>query len=246
MSVIWTLTGNSGACDLVLIKNKSFLNGLGMEVHLRTKIQTWWSYIEAAALQIGDSILEVKGGKDATYWINQEEGPQLENGAEFSLSGYKVHFKRTNGHQHRYRIDFGNGNVVAIEVFKDFVRMNVRAGNADDFAGALGMMGHYPDGKLVGRDGKTVIKDTDAMGLEWQVVPGDGPMLFHDAGVGVHHPKKCVMPTDTKETKKRRLGESMITQEDAEEACARVSEEEFDTCVFDVLATNDKEMAGSY
>ena len=108
------------------------------------------------------------------------------------------------------------------------------------------MMGRYPDGKLVGRDGKTVIKDTDTFGQEWQVVPADGPMLFYDAGEGVHHPQTCMMPTDTQETKKRRLGESMITQEDAEEACARVNEEEFDMCVFDVLATNDKDMAGSY
>ena len=44
--------------------NPAFGNGLGLRVHIRTKIHTWWSYIESAVVMIGDGILEVKGGED--------------------------------------------------------------------------------------------------------------------------------------------------------------------------------------
>jgi len=45
---------------------------------------------------------------------------------------------------------------------------------------------------------------------------------------------------------RRRLGEVFITKEEAAQACARVDEADRDACIFDVLATNDKDMAGSY
>ena len=51
---------------------------------------------------------------------------------------------------------------------------------------------------------------------------------------------------ETKASKKRRLGETMTTQKDAEAACAEVSQEELDPCLFDVQATNDKDIADSY
>ena len=31
-----------GGCDLVLLSNPGFSNGLGMDIHVRTVIKTWW------------------------------------------------------------------------------------------------------------------------------------------------------------------------------------------------------------
>ena len=83
--------------------------------------------------------------------------------------------------------------------------------------------------------------------FQWQVRHSE-PMLFHEVG-GPQYPEDlCEMP-DLKAAasrKKRRLGESMLTEEDAAIACSRVAAYDRDACIFDVLATNDKDLAGSY
>ena len=63
---------------------------------------------------------------------------------------------------------------------------------------------------------------------------------------GVQPPLKCVMPSDVKKSQARRLGESVLTREDAELACSHVSEQYKTSCIFDVLVTNDLDVAGSY
>ena len=100
---------------------------------------------------------------------------------------------------------------------------------------------------MLARDGATILEDANDFGQEWQV-HGNEPMLFHSLGDGVHYPQVCVMPNTAigMAEKRRRLGESMITEEDAFIACAHADEENRDACVFDVLATNDKELAGAY
>ena len=59
-----------------------------------------WSYIDSAVLRLGDHTLEVKGGKkDATYWIDFQEGNDLVNGEEGSLGGFSYHVKVIDGHR---------------------------------------------------------------------------------------------------------------------------------------------------
>ena len=38
----------------MLVKSPNFDNGKGLEMHIRTKIVTWWSFIESAVVKIGD------------------------------------------------------------------------------------------------------------------------------------------------------------------------------------------------
>jgi hypothetical protein len=53
------------------------------------------------------------------------------------------------------------------------------------------------------------------------------------------------MPSAT--SVRRRLSESSISQEDAEIAGVRVGDEtDRNACIFDVIATNDKDLAGAY
>ena len=42
----------------------------------------------------------------------------------------------------------------------------------------MGILGTYPEGKRVGCDGKSVIKDVNVYGQEWQVT-AEEPKLFH-------------------------------------------------------------------
>jgi hypothetical protein len=57
----------------------------------------------------------------------------------------------------------------------------------------------------------------------------------------------CILPSAMHvEEKRRRLGEAVVSETMAELACATVTGMERDACVFDVLATDDVEMAGAY
>lgn len=238
----------TGACDLVLLHNPGFANGLGMDIHIRTKIDTWWSYIETAVLRIGTDTFEVKGGDGLNYWINGNPGrTNLKNGRALGrkLGGkYKIRFRWLNDRQHQFRVDLDNGDVVIFKTFKEFVRVNVQTNTAEDFSSSVGLMGSYPEGVHFARDNSTVIEDVNVFGNDWQVQSSES-MLFHKRD-GPQHPTQCTMPTVTEDGRKRRLGEAAISREDAELACARVDTHDRDACVFDVLATNDKDMAGSY
>ena len=72
-------------------------------------------------------------------------------------------------------------------------------------------------------------------------------MLFHSVGK-VQAPMKCMLPDERARMtqKRRRLGESMLTEGDAAVACARVSKQDRDACIFDVLALNDIDAAAAY
>jgi len=235
-----------GGCDLVLLKNPAFANGLGLNVHIRTNIKTWWSHIKSAAVQIGDHTLEIMASTgSSSYWINGGDEIEFKTG-DATIGDFPVHFKVVNDHHTIARVDLGNGDAIGVETFKDFVRVNIKDKSQTAFQGSVGLLGAYENGSKVGRDGKTVFDNTDEFGQEWMVRAAD-TLLFHDMDAA-QLPLVCAMPDETtiKEAR-RRLGEASISEEDAGLVCARVTEGiHRDACIFDVMATQDKEMAGSY
>jgi hypothetical protein len=56
-----------GECDLVLLHNAAFESGMGIDVHIRTKIRRDMSYISSAALKIGKDVLEVAAHRQAAH-----------------------------------------------------------------------------------------------------------------------------------------------------------------------------------
>jgi len=223
-----------GACDLVLLQNHVFDNNKGMDIHIRTKFTKQWSYIESAVLRIGKETLEVTGGTDLEeyYWINKVANGNLDHG----IAGFKTEYKKVNSKQRQFIVYLGldKGKII-LQTFKDFVRVDVEDGSRAVFRGSVGLMGVYGTGEKVGRDKTTVIPDTNAFGLEWQV-QGSETMLFHNVD-GVQAPERCAMPRRT--IAHRRLGEVNMSMADAEFACSRVNASDRDACIFDVLATND-------
>jgi hypothetical protein len=207
-----------------------------------------WSYIKTAAVRIGNDVLEVSGGKERKYWVNGVEG-SYDADFEFSSLNLKVnanHIEECNCT--RVRIDLDNADAIGFETMKDFVRVNVHQTDPKwkKFANARGLMGSHPYGVTFARDGDTIIEDSNAFAQEWQVLATE-PTLFHTIE-GPQHPTKCIMPTELpKEEQRRHLGESIISRDDAELACAHVlNGDERDACIFDVMATNDKEIAFAY
>ena len=89
-------------------RRQAFPNG-GMDIHIRTKINTWWSFIESAVLQLGSDLLEVKGGPTGgQYWINGVAGSEGDSN-KMPFSAYRLTTHRVSNGQMKYRIDFGNG-----------------------------------------------------------------------------------------------------------------------------------------
>lgn len=236
-----------GGCDLVLFEKEDFDDGVGLTVHIRTQIKKTWSHIKSAAIRIGDHVLELSAERDQTLvrWNGAQKGHNLEPG-EASLGHYPVKFVRINGHQTRTRIDLGGklGDAISVDTFKEFVRVNFSTKTHKKYVGSRGLLGSYPNGEMLARDGNTRMENaTDAFGQEWRVGAGDR-MLFHDADpaglVGT-----CNMPDLSKS--RRRLGESGVNKEDAAKACSTVADpKRRDDCIFDILATDDLDMAGSY
>jgi hypothetical protein len=205
-----------------------------------------WSYIKTAAIRVGHDVLEIAGGSQPKYWINGVEGS---GDADFAFSSLNLRVEVTHiANLTRVRMDLQNADAIGFETIKDFVRVNVHQTDPKwkKFASARGLMGSHPYGVTLARDGVTIIDDTNAFAQEWQVLATE-PTLFHVVE-GPQNPSKCVMPTELpQEDKRRNLGESMISREDAELACAQaMNPEDKDACIFDVLATNDKEIAMAY
>lgn len=234
-----------GVCDLVLLQNPTFQNNLGMAIHIRTTRTRMWSYVSSAAVKIGDETFEVKGGKDSNdYWINYHKGDdKIETSMlSKSIAGYPINFKQVSEKSREFQIDLGMGSAIVIGTWNAFVSVKIRGGRSEDFEDSLGLMGTYGKGLKMARDGATTIDDNNAFGQEWQVLTSE-PKLFHNTE-GPQAPEKCEIPSASE--MRRRLRQSVISKEDAELACSRVSVEDFDLCVFDVLATNDKASAGAY
>ena len=241
-----------GGCDLVLLDNPDFANGLGMRVHIRTKINTWWSYVETAVIQIGDQTLEVTGGEHNKEWfrINGVANSPMEEKKwiKHNLAGLVLR-TRQNGFRREAFIYLGNGERIGLSAYYDFVKVDIKGEEGSEhYTGSHGLLGRFPDGKRVGRDGETFIEDVNAYGQEWQVT-AEEPKLFHsysDEWV-VPAGQSCAMPEETEAKvalRRRRLADGM-PMEEAEKACEHLKqfEDDFKACVFDVIATQDTKMA---
>ena len=242
-----------GGCDLVLLDNPNFKDGLGMRVHIRTKIETWWSYVESAVVQIGGETVEITSGKKGQWlFINGVPNEPLEEKKWYmgKVSGLHVRYREDGGNGEA-RIYFGNSKSkqLLLRTFGEFVKVNIDAEGSNHYKGSHGLLGRYPDGKRVARDGETFIKDVNEFGQEWQVKPYE-PRLFrsYEGDWVVPAEKKCVMPVDTAEKqrlRRRRLAEG-IPVDQAELACARLATDDRKACIFDVISTQDIAMANSW
>jgi hypothetical protein len=95
------------------------------------------------------------------------------------------------------------------------------------------------------RDGLTELDDYIMLGNEWQVLPLEN-MLFHDISKP-QFPEKCIETEDPCGDRRRRLGESSITEGQAEAACASIEDpSDRKDCVNDILATQYIGMVGAY
>jgi hypothetical protein len=229
-----------GECDLVLLHSSEFGSGLGLDVHIRTKLRRDMSYISGATVRIGKDILEVDS--QGVYYFNGKVGAPLPD----ELSGFAFSHTQPTDKQHLFEVDLGSGEKINVKTYKDFVSVLIEEGQLNNFGDSVGLMGDFGQGRMIARDGTTVLDDANAFGQEWQVRDTE-PTLFQRDRLP-QYPLECTMPTPVKASQlRRRLAESSVDEAAAEKACAHWGKGK-DDCVFDVLTTSDLEMAlvGAY
>lgn len=233
-----------GVCDLVLLRSASFGNNAGLEIQVRTKRARIWSFVSAVAVQIGNDTLEVMGGLENEYWINGEKGVELSDSSVLakSISGHAIQFTQSSRKSREFVVVLHGGTKVLIKTWNSYVSVSIEGAHIEDFGDSMGLMGTFPDGTKLGRDNITAIDDMNTFGQEWQVLESE-PKLFHETRAP-QAPEKCHVPSTAQI--RRRLGQSIISKENAELACSHLRDENFDLCVFDIMATNDIDAAGAY
>jgi hypothetical protein len=225
----------NGECDLIFLQNKEFESGLGMDLHIRTKIRRDMSYISSAVLRIGSDVLEVES--QGVYYLNGVAGAELPS----EFSGFEFSHTQPTDTQHIFEVHLGGRERIKLKTYKDFVSVLIEQAQQTHFADSVGLMGNFEYGLKVARDGKTVLEDANTFGEEWQVLDTD-PMLFQMVRLP-QYPQKCTMPPpQATNMLRRRLSDSSVDELAAAKACAHWGNG-MDECVSDVLATGDLEMA---
>lgn len=220
-----------GECDLVFLSSPHFADGLGLDIHIRTKIRYDYSHIEAAAIRIGGDVLQVGGW--GIYLLNGVESAKLPN----KISGYTLSHQVISDKVQKFLIHISEFEIIELKYFKDMVAVNMPSMPA--LEGSCGMMGDYPLGRTFARDNVTVMDDMNAFGQEWQVRDHE-PKLFQTIRMP-QYPTQCRLPEPKKQS--RRLGET-VAEATARKACAGWGEA-IEHCVFDVMATGDLEFAAA-
>eukprot|EP00980_Cylindrotheca_fusiformis_P012636 scaffold3086_cov75-Cylindrotheca_fusiformis.AAC.2 len=178
-----------------------------------------YSYISQVALSLGGDILEIHN--DQSYFVNGVSPlnpPQDVGGHAFSAVGG------------RFAIDLGQGQSIRVDTtFGDFITVAV-TGRFDVFGDSRGLTGSFDTDKAILRDDSLVDATPEEIAAEWFVDTGRGDELLF-LHVPPHEGILEAMP----------ITFSPADRATAEEACSRLQndQDQFNNCVFDVLATGD-------
>jgi len=179
-----------------------------------------------------------------SYIVNGVQQADLATSAIRMADSFPISYQPVGDKEHRFEIRFNEQEHLQLNTFKDMVGIKVEGATFASFGTSRGLMGTFGSGNPMARNGTTVfsLDDPNAFAEDWQVRDTD-EQLFQ-AVVGPQYPERCVLPDPSqKEARRRRLGESAVTQDAAEAACADWDNK--DACVYDVMATGDLELAQS-
>uniref|UniRef100_A0A6S8IS67 VWFD domain-containing protein n=1 Tax=Amphora coffeiformis TaxID=265554 RepID=A0A6S8IS67_9STRA len=229
-----------GECDLVMVHSEQFHNGAGFDLHARTKIQDYFSYMETAALRVGDSVLEFYN--DHFYMDGFKFTPEdlpLTFGDEYkyTIKNGRVEAGKNLKFYQYYQVDLHEDSSMMFKFYKQYLTIDI-SGNANDFSDATGLLGEYHTGAMITREGG-IMSDFKEFGFEWQVRPEDN-FIFREARAPQLPYEMCRMPTAARPS--RRLRNSEMVGE-AQEACAHVKGGSFQLCVDDVVTVGDSGIA---
>ena len=227
-----------GECDLVLLHSDHVNGGVPLDLHVRTTIRGHYSYIESAAMKVGNTFFQLDTDK---FFVN---GVEYGDSSALSLAfdEFTVEGVKTEGVAKIYTVVLTDLSTIKFKVIKNFISVAV-SGHEDDFAKSWGLLGDYYSGDALGRDGR-LMDNFIEYGMEWQVT-ADEPMLFHENRAPQLPDARCIMPTETSMSRRRlRNMEDIELTASAERVCT--TKEDFESCMEDVLATGDIDLAGAW
>ena len=113
---------------MMLLKSNSFGKGLGLQVQIRTTGRRAYSYIESAAIRIGDDTLEV--GSWGDYFFN---GVARASPKDMAFAGlYRIEQRAVSNKQQRFEISLGpNNEKMIVSTMKDMVNVRVEKASAE-------------------------------------------------------------------------------------------------------------------
>lgn len=265
-----------GECDTALLHHPHFAGGKGLYIHTRTTRQGFFSFVEAAAVKIGRDVIEVNNhghfwfngteyapaslpadvagyplkrlvnvnGDKATYRIELDE----EHHIDIQIFHFMIMVKPSRtGKRHLLAGATGMMGDLGSGVAKH-AAIASHTKNSTIIQHLMQPLRHFFKhditrvGKVHSRDGSRVLTDGDEIAAEWQVGNGsDDPVLFGTPRSPVY-PAKCLAPDVSSH---RKLRVSPEVKAAAERACVH-ADANIDSCVFDVLATGNMQLAGTY
>jgi len=229
-----------GECDLVLVYNQHFSRGSGLRVHIRTKIRQSYSFVQGAAVQIGNEVFEITTKK---YFLNGEVVHDLPD----NFAGYKMEYlnslnwcaKRNCTDTVIVKLDLDEDGSIHVATYKGFLYVKVRGGEA--FQNATGILGSTGVDGQFARDGNQVFDDM-LFAEGWQVLDKE-PKLFVNNRYP-QHPDSCIAPPEN--TMRRIIDASGSLYKIALTACSSAGKADKDFCIFEVIETGDVDMAMPY
>lgn len=228
-----------GECDLVLLHSDHVNGNMPLDLHIRTRIQGHFSYIESTALKVGDTIFQLDSDK---FFVNDKA--YLDDTAlPLALPEFTIEAVNFDGAAKIYTVVLTDHSTIKFKVIKKFLSVSV-SGHEEDFGESTGLLGDYHSGEALGRDGR-LMDDFIEYGLEWQVLEGE-PKLFRELGAPQRPESSCIMPIESATSRRRLLRNKEDAKFYAMAADACSLNEEFDSCMEDVLATGDLDLAGAW
>ena len=235
-----------GECDLVLIHSENFHQGAGLDLYARTTMHSYYSYIETAALRVGEHIMEFHN--DHLYFNGLRLSPQdlpatFGDNFKYTIGNVEIQDGKAKKNRQTYQVDLGDNSSILFMFYKEFLTFKI-SGHPVDFEDSVGLMGSYESGEMITRDGE-VVNDFQQHAFEWQVHPTD-KVLFREARQPQLPYESCRLPTAPRPARRQLRGNDSKLFEDAEKACAHVQGSSFDLCIDDIMMTQDVGLATAY
>ena len=246
-----------GECDLVLLHSDGFHGGLGFDLHVRTTVASFYSYVETAAVRVGDNVVQVL--PDKVYFNGQEHdvgvgtddvGTSNMKPLVFASEDrtfkyfFPVDKKRSIGDKRIFYLFLNGQSHVEFRFWKNLLTVSL-GGRREDFGDAIGLLGRFDDGQMISRDNQDFVGTFETYGFEWQVNTGLGdPSLFIDDRSPQLPYERCRLPTAARPSR-RHLRHDQKLYDQAVEACtaAQLSDADKELCIDDVVATGEVDLA---
>jgi len=226
-----------GECDLVMLHSDNFHNKAGFDLHVRTTIDTYYSYVESGAFRVGNDIVEMERNQ---FFVNgvqktKDDLPYSFGNDEFR---YTIHQETDDGRVQVYRVELSEESSLLFKFFKQYLTIST-SGSAKDFGDSVGIMGEFHTGDMYSRHGKRMSNFEDFC-FEWQVnANANDAKLFRTAREPQLPYEKCRLPSLPRPSRRKLLRGDHALYDEARRACSAQSGTDFDLCVSDVVITGE-------